>query len=70
MVGKEDHVENMKTKDLKVESLDVSNQKIQLIADNAMVFVIKHIKGTFKDTPFAGDFHNLRIWKLQYGILR
>lgn len=70
MVGKIDHVEDMKTGDLQINTLTIRDQQIQIVEDVATISVYKDMLGSYKDSPFEGSFHYIRIWKLIEGELK
>lgn len=47
-----------------VKELNISNQQINIIHDNAIVAVSVEMKGEFMKQPIAGKFRYIRVWKL------
>ena len=48
---------------MKVESLEVSQQIINMIDDTAVVAVTVLLKGTYDNSVVDGAFRYIRVWK-------
>ena len=51
---------------MKIDSLEASDQIINIIDDTGVVAVIISLKGTFDNNPVNGAFRYIRVWK-QFG---
>jgi hypothetical protein len=52
------------SQDLKITSLAISDQQLQLFGDTAVVVVTKEIEGSYLKQPFESKLKFTRIWKL------
>jgi ketosteroid isomerase-like protein len=48
---------------MKIESLEASDQIINIIGDTAVVAVVVSLKGTYDANPINGVFKYIRVWK-------
>ncbi|WP_269237743.1 nuclear transport factor 2 family protein [Flavobacterium flavigenum] len=48
---------------MKIDSLEASDQIINIIGDTAVVAVTVSLKGTFDNNPINGVFRYIRVWK-------
>ena len=62
-ITKQMDLESYKSGNMVVDEIEPSDQKIQLIGDNAIVTVILQMKGKFMGQSFDGKFKFLRVWK-------
>lgn len=65
-ITKELDLNSYRSGKLKVDSLEASDQIINIIEDTAVVAVIISLKGTFDNNPVNGAFRYIRVWK-QFG---
>lgn len=56
-------LETYSSGNIKINEIKSSEQKINLIGDNAVVTVIIDMKGTYFDYALDGKYKILRIWK-------
>lgn len=62
-VTKEMDLNNFRSGNLKVDSVEPSQQEINIVDDTAVVTVTVNLKGTFQEQPIEGKFRYVRIWK-------
>ncbi|WP_343695770.1 nuclear transport factor 2 family protein [Flavobacterium sp.] len=48
---------------MKIDSLEASDQNINIIDDSAVVAVTVSLKGTYDNNPVNGVFKYIRVWK-------
>ena len=65
-ITKEFDLNSYRSGRLKVDSLEASDQIINIIDDTAVVTVIISLKGAFDNNPVNGAFRYIRVWK-QFG---
>lgn len=65
-ITKEFDLNSYRSGKMKVDSLEASDQIINVIADTAVVAVTISLKGTFDGNPINGAFRYVRVWK-QFG---
>ncbi len=57
-------LETYRLGNMTIDEITSSDQKINVIQDNAIVSVIIEMKGKFFDYPLDGKYKIIRIWKL------
>ena len=65
LVSKEADLAGHKSGDLKIEALELSEQRIQFVGDLAIVSVLAHISGSYRGSPANGNFRFTRLWAKQ-----
>jgi hypothetical protein len=65
-ITKEFDLNSYRSGRLKVDSLEASDQIINIIDDTAVVTVIISLKGALDNNPVNGAFRYIRVWK-QFG---
>jgi ketosteroid isomerase-like protein len=65
-ITKEFDLESYRSGKMKVETLEASDQIINVIDDTAVVSVMVSLKGTYDNNPLASSFRYIRVWK-QFG---
>lgn len=63
IITKSMDIEAYATKIMIVEDILSSDQKINIIKDNAVVSVTVQLQGYFMEQPIKGTFKYIRIWK-------
>ena len=56
-------IETYATKTIQVEKINVIEQSINLIADNAVVTTVIKMKGKHLSAPIDGKYKIIRVWK-------
>ncbi len=64
ILTKQDDLLAHETKILKIETLTISEERIQLIGDTAIVNIRAYILGHYAGVTSANDFRFTRIWAL------
>ena len=62
LVSKEADLAGHKSGDFKIEALEFSEQRIQLVGDLAAVSVLAKISGSYRGVPANGNFRFTRLW--------
>jgi hypothetical protein len=62
-ITKEFDLNSYRSGKMKVDSLEASDQLINIIADTAVVAVTISLKGAFDNNPINGAFRYIRVWK-------
>lgn len=62
LMTKQDDLEVHQSGKLKIETLTLSEQKIQVVNDVAVVTVKTHILGSFANEASENDFRFTRVW--------
>jgi hypothetical protein len=62
-ITKEFDLNSYRSGKMKVDSLEASDQIINVIADTAVVAVTISLNGTFDNDPINGVFRYIRVWK-------
>jgi hypothetical protein len=62
-ITKEFDLNSYRSGKMKVDSLEASDQIINVIVDTAVVTVTISLKGTFDNDPVNGVFRYIRVWK-------
>jgi len=62
-ITKEFDLNSYRSGKMKVDSLEASDQIINVIFDTAVVAVKISLKGTFDNDPVNGVFRYIRVWK-------
>jgi hypothetical protein len=65
-ITKEFDLNSYRSGKMKIDSLEASDQIINIIDDVAVVSVMVALKGTYDNNPLAGAFRYIRVWK-QFG---
>ena len=68
VISKSDDIESHSNGDLKIESLELSEQRISYASELAIVSVHAKISGSFKGSPANGNFRFTRVWKNENGV--
>ena len=62
-ITKEFDLNSYRSGKMKVDSLEASDQLINIIDDTAIVAVTISLKGAFDNNPINGAFRYIRVWK-------
>ncbi|HEX8016404.1 MAG TPA: nuclear transport factor 2 family protein [Flavobacterium sp.] len=62
-ITKEFDLDSYRSGKMKVDSLEASDQIINIIDDTAVVAVTVSLKGAFNNNPMSGAFRYIRVWK-------
>ena|SRR6218665_335008 len=62
-ITKEFDLNSYRSGKMKIDSLEASDQIINIIDDSAVVAVIISLKGTYEKNPINGVFKYIRVWK-------
>ncbi|MFB9107221.1 nuclear transport factor 2 family protein [Flavobacterium gyeonganense] len=62
-ITKEFDLDSYRSGKMKIDSLEASDQIINIIDDTAVVAVTVSLKGTFDNNPVKGVFRYIRVWK-------
>lgn len=62
-ITKEFDLQSYRAGKMKVDSLEASDQIINIIGDSAVVAVTVSLKGIYETTPINGVFKYIRVWK-------
>ncbi|PXY44815.1 nuclear transport factor 2 family protein [Flavobacterium hydrophilum] len=62
-ITKEFDLNSYRSGKMKVDSLEASDQIINIIDDTAVVAVTVSLKGAFDNNPISGAFRYIRVWK-------
>lgn len=62
-ITKEFDLDSYRSGKMKIDSLEASDQIINIIGDSAVVAVTVSLKGTFDNNPVKGVFRYIRVWK-------
>lgn len=62
-ITKEFDLQAYRSGKLKIDSLEASDQIVNIIADSAVVAVTVALKGTYDNNPIKGVFKYIRVWK-------
>lgn len=65
-ITKEFDLNSYRSGKMKIDSLEASDQIINIIDDTAVVAVSVSLKGTYDNNPVNGVFKYIRVWK-QFG---
>jgi ketosteroid isomerase-like protein len=60
-------LENIKSGRLKFEAIDVSDMKVRLYGDTALVNSVVNVKGHFGDADVSGQWRSVRVWVKRNG---
>lgn len=69
-ITKEFDLETYRSGKMKIESLEASDQIINLIDETAVVAVTVSLKGSYEHTPINGVFRYIRVWKKSHESLK
>lgn len=69
-ITKEFDLNSYRSGKMKVDSLEASDQIINIIGDTAVVAVSVSLKGTYDNNPINGILKYIRIWKQFDGNLK
>ncbi|MEN2415849.1 nuclear transport factor 2 family protein [Flavobacterium mesophilum] len=69
-ITKEFDLDSYRSGKMKIDSLEASDQIINIIGDAAVVAVTVSLKGAFGDYPINGAFRYIRVWKQFDGLLK
>ncbi len=64
---KADVLERYKSGKLKYEAIDVSEMKVRVYGDTALVNYTGNVKGHFGDTDLSGQYRAVRVWVKRKG---
>ena len=64
---KADILENFKSGNLKYEAIDVSDTKVRIYGDTALVNSTANLKGHLGATDFSGQYRSVRVWVKRKG---
>lgn len=64
ILGKQDDLAAHESGLVKVTKLGVSDQRVLVYGDTAVVAVRMHLAGSYAGTPTEGDFRFTRVWSL------
>ncbi|WP_426483729.1 nuclear transport factor 2 family protein [Flavobacterium sp. 2] len=62
-ITKDFDLDSYRSGKMQVESLEASDQIINIIDDIAVVTVVVSLKGTYDNTPINGALKYIRVWK-------
>jgi hypothetical protein len=62
-ITKEFDLDSYRSGKMKIDSLEASDQVINIIDDTAVVAVTVSLKGAFNNNPISGVFRYIRVWK-------
>ena len=62
LANKAQEIDNVKTGNLKWATVDVHDQKINVIGDTAVVVRLTSSTGTVGGNPYSADFRNTEVW--------
>ncbi|WP_291152569.1 nuclear transport factor 2 family protein [Flavobacterium sp. UBA7680] len=62
-ITKEFDLNSYRSGKMKIDSLEASDQIINIIGDSAVVAVSISLKGTYDNNPINGVFKYIRVWK-------
>lgn len=62
-IAKEFDLNSYRSGKMKIDSLEASDQIINIIGDTAVVAVTISLKGAFDNNPIIGVFRYIRVWK-------
>lgn len=62
-ITKEFDLQSYRSGKMKIDSLEASDQVINVIDDSAVVAVTISLKGTYDQNPIKGVFRYIRVWK-------
>lgn len=62
-ITKEFDLNSYRSGKMKIDSLEASDQIINIIGDSAVVAVSVSLKGTYDNNPINGVFKYIRVWK-------
>ncbi|CAD0003259.1 nuclear transport factor 2 family protein [Flavobacterium chungangense] len=62
-ITKEFDLDSYRSGKIKIDSLEASDQIINIIGDTAVVAVTISLKGAFNNDPISGVFRYVRVWK-------
>jgi hypothetical protein len=65
--SKAELVENLKSGKVKFESIDVSDVKVKLYGDTALVISTVNVKGHSGDADLSGQWRSSRVWAKRNG---
>ena len=63
-ISKEMDIESYRSRNMIIDEIKSSQQKINLIGDNAVVSVTIEMKGKYLDNSIDGKYQLIRVWKL------
>ena len=63
-------METYRSGKMKIESIEASDQIINLIEETAVVAVTVSLKGTYDTIAINGVFRYIRVWKISNEILK
>jgi len=63
-ISKEMDIESYRSRSMIIDEIKSSQQKINLIGDNAVVSVTIEMKGKYHDSSIDGKYRLIRVWKL------
>jgi len=63
VISKADDIKGHKSGDLKIENMELSEQKIRFAGELAIVSVLAIISGSYKGMPANGNFRFTRVWE-------
>ncbi|MBE8727189.1 nuclear transport factor 2 family protein [Flavobacterium hungaricum] len=69
-ITKEYDLETYRSGKMKIESLEASDQIINLIEETAVVAVTVSLKGTYDNTAINGVLRYIRVWRETNGVLK
>ncbi|SHL85969.1 nuclear transport factor 2 family protein [Flavobacterium chilense] len=69
-ITKQFDLESYRSGKMKVETLEASDQIINIIEDVAVVSVAVSLKGTYDNNSLQGSFRYIRVWKQFDGNLK
>lgn len=64
ILGKQDDLAAHESGLVKVTKLELSDQRVLVCGDTAVVAVRAHLTGSYAGTPSEGDFRFTRVWSL------
>ena len=62
LANKAQEIDNVKTGNLKWATVDVHDQKINVIGDTAVLVRLTSSTGTVGGNPYSADFRNTEVW--------
>ncbi len=60
-------LENFKSGKLKFEAIEISDMKVRVYGDTALVITTANVKGRFGATDISGQYRGVRVWVKRQG---
>ncbi|QOG03558.1 nuclear transport factor 2 family protein [Flavobacterium sp. MDT1-60] len=62
-INKEFDLHSYRSGKMSIDTLEVSDQVVNVIKDSAVVCVTVSLKGNYENNPIEGTFRYIRVWK-------